>query len=58
MIVRPILLYAAPIWSNTLKGNLNSLEKVQNKFIRIIANAQRYESNVKICKKLNIYKIN
>ena len=54
MIFKPILLYAAPIWSNTLKYNLNSLEIFQNKIIRMITNAERFESNQKIREKLKL----
>ena len=57
MIIRPTLLYASPIWSNTSKRNIESLEKVQNKVIRMITNAQRYKSNAKIRDELKITSI-
>ena len=49
-IIRPILLYAAPNWSNT-KSNLNSIEKVPNEVIKMIT-IELYESNEKIREKL------
>lgn len=36
--MRPILTYACPIWSNTAYGNIKSLEVLQNKVLRVIAN--------------------
>ena len=42
MILRPIIVYAAPAWCSTSNTNLNSLQVFQNKQLRLILNADRY----------------
>lgn len=42
IIVRPMLLYAAPSWSFICKTNILKLQRVQNKFLRFALNAPRY----------------
>jgi Reverse transcriptase (RNA-dependent DNA polymerase)/Endonuclease-reverse transcriptase len=37
--IRPIITYAAPIFSNTCKSNYTRLQRVQNKALKIITNA-------------------
>lgn len=44
VVIRPILLYAAPIWSNASQLNLNKLELVQKILNRIL----KFEDNEKI----------
>lgn len=41
-LIRPIILYAAPVWGTTAKSNLNSLQVLQNKVARIITGADYY----------------
>ena len=36
MILRPIIVYAAPAWCSTSNTNLNSLQVFQNKQLRLI----------------------
>lgn len=42
VIIRPILLYAAPIWRTAAKTNLIPLQRFQNKWLRLILNKDRY----------------
>ena len=41
-IVRPVITYGCPVWSNISESNYNKLQIVQNKFLRIIGNYPRY----------------
>lgn len=36
MLVKPIILYAAPVWTNTCKTNIEHLEIIQRKVLRMI----------------------
>lgn len=38
LCIRPILLYACPVWSNTSQSNYNRLQTLQNKCLRMILN--------------------
>ena len=57
IIIRPVLLYAAPIWSNTCKTNVKNLEIVQNKVLRMITAAEPGTSNLEIREELNVKEI-
>ena len=54
MIIKPIMLYAAPIWSNTAVTNVTMLQRVQNKCLRMIVNAGPRERNLDIHKRCNM----
>lgn len=54
MIIRPLITYGTPVWSNCSKKNLKILETIQNKIIRMIGRAEQRETNEKIRLKLNI----
>lgn len=54
MLIRPVLLYAAPIWSNTYKSNIQKLEAEQSKILRMISKEMPNITNTFIRKKLNI----
>lgn len=41
-LLRPVLLYAAPIWGTAAKSHLNHMQIFQNKVLRIILRADRY----------------
>lgn len=52
--IRPVFLYADPIWSKTSLSNLRTLQVLQNKFLRIILNESRYTPIEEIHKTGNI----
>jgi len=39
MCTRSILMYAAPVWAAGSRTHLNKIQRIQNKFLRIILNA-------------------
>ena len=53
-IIRPIMLYAAPIWGNTFISNINKLETIQNKALRMVSGEGWRVSNAQIRKKLDM----
>lgn len=56
-LIKPILMYAAPIWSNTAITNLNKIKTFENKLLRYISNSEPNETNVQIKNKLDIISI-
>ena len=54
MIIRPIMLYGSPIWGNTCKYNINKLQIIQNKCLRMATNANLGTKTADLHKKLNI----
>ena len=53
-IVRPIIMYAAPVWSNTSKTNVNTLQIIQNRCLRMILNASPKETTKDLHDKCNV----
>ena len=53
-IIRPILLYACPVWLTTSKTNINKIQITQNKYLRIITNAPWFLSNNQLHSELNL----
>lgn len=53
-LIKPILLYATPIWSNASKKLINKIQVVQNKTLRLIADAKPGETNNQVRSKLDI----
>lgn len=53
-MIKPILLYASPIWSNAAKSSITKIQRVQNKILRFINNGERGLSNRHIREKLNV----
>lgn len=54
MIIKTIMLHAAPIWSSTCPNNTSKLQIVQNKCLRMIARANPRDKNCTIHEKLNV----
>ena len=54
MVIRPIMLYAAPIWSNTCNSNINKFEVIQNKVLKKFSEKYEDLQNVEIRKTLNM----
>ncbi|GBM99666.1 RNA-directed DNA polymerase from mobile element jockey, partial [Araneus ventricosus] len=52
--LRPILTYASPIWACTARSNLRSIQVLENKTLRMIANARWYHRNIDIRNALNV----
>jgi len=48
MCTRSTLLYAAPVWAAAPQTQLNNVQRIQNKFLRIILNAPRDKSTKEI----------
>ena len=53
-ILRPLLLYACPIWINAAKTNIHKIQIFQNQFLRIITNAPWFVTNDQLHKELSI----
>lgn len=57
MCIRPVILYACPIWSNTCDTNYKRLQIIQNKCLRMIIDAEPGISNKKLHELANIPKL-
>ena len=47
-IIKPIILYATPIWSSTFKTNLIKIQRIQNKILRSAIDADHRTTNIEI----------
>jgi hypothetical protein len=54
LMIRPILTYAAPVWSNTSTTNYRHLQTLQSKCLRVIGNYPRRTSIHLLHSTLNI----
>ena len=54
VIVKALMLYAAPVWSNTTASNILKLQRVQNRIVRMMINAKPRDKNVDIHQRLNL----
>lgn len=57
MLIRPILTYAPAIWGGASKSQLEKLQRVQNRVLRLITNAPRYTRTDRLHKDLNVESI-
>ena len=53
-LIRPVMTYACPVWSNTSNSNFSKLQVVQNKAIKIIYNTPFYTNLKKLHNKYSI----
>jgi len=53
-VLRPLILYASPIWSCCANSHLNKIQIFQNKILRIITDAPWFVRNKALHKDLNI----
>lgn len=53
-MIKPILLYAVPISSNTCKTSINKIATIENKTLRMISCQDSFTSNEKIRQQLEI----
>ena len=53
-IIKPVLLYAAPLWSSAANTHLQKIQTAQNKLLRMITNADRSTTNHEIRTNNNI----
>lgn len=53
-ILRPILTYACPVWGTASRTSLKKVQALQNKVLRIIANAPWFVRNTQIHQELGI----
>ena len=56
-IIRPILTYACPVWGNCASSHIKKMQIVQNKVLRIIANAPWFVRNANLHKDFQIQEI-
>ena len=54
MLIRPIMAYAPAIWGNASKTNIDKLQKVQNRVLRLITNAPIFATNEIIHRDLKV----
>lgn len=53
-IIRPILTYAAPVWSGVSDTSFNKLQRIQNKCLRLVLSRDRYAKIDDLHKQTNI----
>ena len=46
--VRPLIEFAVPVWCPHLKGDINQLEKIQNRVTRLIPSLKRVPYNERL----------
>lgn len=57
-IIRPLMLYACPIWTNASQTNINKIQIMQNKFLRLATHAPWFISNDQLHRELHLPTIN
>ncbi|GFG29944.1 hypothetical protein Cfor_06719, partial [Coptotermes formosanus] len=54
MVIRPIITYCAPVFGHISNEQMLTLQKIQNRFIRIAADVYRFQRNVDLHRDLNL----
>ena len=54
VVVRTAMTYACPVWSITCKSNYDKLQRVQNKFLRLVGNYRNYTLITKMHREKNL----
>lgn len=57
LYLRPILTYAALSWCTAARSNINILEVIQNRYLRMITNSPWFIRNTQLRQDLNIHSI-
>lgn len=53
-LIRPLVTYACPVWSNSSTSNMRKIQTLQNKLLRISVNAPWFVRNEELHKDLNV----
>lgn len=53
-VIRPSITYAAPVWCGASKTSFLKLERIQNKCLRLVLNADRYTRIVELLHQTNL----
>lgn len=53
-LIRPLITYACAVWGNSAKTNLNKIQVLQNKLLRIAVDAEWYISNEQLHNELKM----
>ena len=53
-IIKPIWSYGIQLWGTAAKTNIDILQRVKSKILRLLANATRYNTNATLYQDLNI----
>lgn len=57
-IFRPVLMYASPVWGSCAKSHRLTIQRQQNKLLKMILNLPRHHSTIDLHRKANLIYIN